>query len=105
MKSFNEEELKNPELLMLLRVLLLRRIASGVEIRVDGELVDTETIQRVINHTSNSRLALICDHLLCVVPDADRPKYGDVLAKLLRGYNREDLEKGKVVLSKHLARD
>jgi hypothetical protein len=87
-KSFSDQQLDNPELLMLLRVLLLRQMATGAVMQIDGEPLDPETIQRVINRSPDSRLALICDHLLCVVPEADRPKYGEVFARLLCPSNR-----------------
>jgi len=83
MKSYGGYDLSNPELLLMLQVLLVRRMATGEAITVDGEEVDESSVLRVVAKSTTSKLALICDHLIPLVPEGDRKKYGELFARLL----------------------
>ncbi|MDE2106165.1 MAG: hypothetical protein KGL39_53575 [Patescibacteria group bacterium] len=83
MKFFSECDLSDPDLLMMLQVLLAGRTATGADILVEGEQVDEATVLRVIDRSSNPKLALICDHLIPPVPEPDREKYEELFIKLI----------------------
>lgn len=84
MKSYSDADLNDPELLMALRVLLLRQMATGAEMRIDGEMIDSPTIWRLVGRTQATELAQVCDYLIPLVLEDDRAKYGDLFALLLR---------------------